>query len=149
MSESEWTLETLKYMLEQRMDDQDKAVTIALSERDKQVAAALLSNSKRLDEMNEFRQENRENTATYMPRAEAEAAINRLSDRITEVERRINVGEGPRLVASADSERLRTLQSREQFRTGRGQGMDAVWIYLLGVVGLMSTVLSIAYAVTR
>lgn len=53
---SEWTISTLKEHVDQRFEDQDKAVQIALTEREKAVVKAETAADKRFELLNELRQ---------------------------------------------------------------------------------------------
>jgi hypothetical protein len=81
-----WTIEALKVYydqrlvdlqssLDQRFGDADKAVNAALQAAEKAVTKAELAAEKRFDANNEFREQLRDQAATFMPRTENELQI--------------------------------------------------------------------------
>lgn len=90
---------------QQRYDSQQRAITDALAAAEKAVAAALanadravnkaeVAAEKRFESVNEFRAQLTDQTATLMSRAEADAKITALSDRVSDVKTRIDIGDG-------------------------------------------------------
>jgi hypothetical protein len=100
----------------------DKAVQAALEAAEKAVGKAEIAAEKRFDSVNEFRAQLADQATTFMPRAEAEAMVNRNSERIQEVTDRINRSEG------------------------RGVGLNAGWVYLLAGIAAIGTIVSIYLA---
>lgn len=116
VDDSPWSLETLRIYLEaqvaslsvltqQRFEDRDKAVQAALLSADRAVAAALtaakeavgkaeVAQEKRLDSVNEFRAQLSDQTATFIPRTEAEQRINAVLEKVTELTARFEKTEG-------------------------------------------------------
>ena len=118
-SVSGWTVDTLHAHLSQRLNDLDRALSRRMDDADKAIQAALVSaekavtkaetaSEKRFEGVNEFRQALADQTATFIRRAEYEAASTALSDRVT---------------ASAD--RVGALELRLTSRLDRGEGSDA------------------------
>ena len=78
MSNSEWTVDTLK----EHMDKQFEL-------RDREVRTALASSDKRLDGMNEFRDTLTDQAATFTPRTETEQRYNQNAQRISVLENQV------------------------------------------------------------
>ena len=90
---SGWTIETFKEYVDQRYNASDKAITAALAAQKEAIAAALTAadkagakaetaSEKRFDSVNEFRAQQADIIATFMPRAEALVLINALGDKL-------------------------------------------------------------------
>jgi hypothetical protein len=116
---SGWTVDTLREHLGQRitdqaaflgrrMDDADKAIGAALVSAEKAVSKAETAAERRFEGVNEFRKALTDQTATFLPRAEYDAAHVALADRIT-----------------ANAERVAALELRLTSRLDRGEGADA------------------------
>jgi len=103
----ETRIDGLDRLLSRRMDDADKAIQAALVSAEKAVTKAETASEKRFEGVNEFRQALADQTATFIRRAEYEAASTALSDRVT---------------ASAD--RVGALELRLTSRLDRGEGAD-------------------------
>jgi hypothetical protein len=126
--------------LSRRMDDADKAIQAALVSAEKAVAKAETASEKRFEGVNEFRSQQQDLITTFMPRAEHEAEIKSLSDRVT-----------------ANADRVAALELRLTSRLDRGEGSDAGAAGQRGeqrlnigtLVGVSGTVLAfVAIAVT-
>ena len=102
---SGWTVDTLKELMDRRFEDQDKAVQAALVSQEKAVAAALTAakeavdkantaGEKRFDAVNEFRGQLADQTATLIPRVEAEQRFISLAEKLSDITDRINKSEG-------------------------------------------------------
>ena len=91
---SGWTTDTLKELMEQRFVDQDKAVQAALLAAKEAVLKAEVASEKRFESVNEFRGQLSDQTATFMPRAEAEQRTTALAEKIADLTNRINKTEG-------------------------------------------------------
>jgi hypothetical protein len=100
----------------------DKATAAALAAAEKAVSKAEASTEKRFESMNEFRGQLADQANTFIPRIEAEQRIQALSDKLD-------------IVRTATSE-----------RSGRSAGLNAGWVYLLGAVAAIGTVISIVIA---
>lgn len=116
---SGWTTDTLHQhltqrlndvdrMLSRRMDDADKAIQAALVSAEKAVVKAETANEKRFEGVNEFRKALADQTATFIPRAEYDAAHTALGDRV-----------------DANANRVAALELRLTSRLDRGEGSDA------------------------
>lgn len=131
---SGWTVDTLHQHVQTQFDDlirllderheaQQTAMRAALEAAEKAVLKAESASDKRFSETNEFRGQLRDQQSTFVSRAEAMAAIERNSERITELTDRLNRSEG------------------------KGTGLQAGWVYLLSAVAALGTVISIYLAV--
>jgi hypothetical protein len=146
--ESGWTTDTLKYytdqrfehlngalselraMLDERYRSQEKAMETAFSAADKAVQAALLSAEKavtkaevaaekRFEATNEFRGQLADQAATFLPRTEAEAVNLRNTERINELQDRMNRAEG------------------------KGTGIATMYGWVVGAVGLLVAIVAV------
>ena len=146
-AKSGWTLETLyahfsailaemDLRYQQRFDSQtkaleaafsaaDKAVTAALTAAEKAVTKAEIAAEKRFDAVNEFRGAYQDIIREQMPRAEAEQRLSALAEKV-------------------DDLKLGATQS-----AGRSAGLGAGWVYVIGAVSLLGTLVAIYAAVKK
>jgi hypothetical protein len=128
--DSPWSLETLRIYLEtliraanesvtQRFEDRDKAVSAAFAAAKEAVAKAELAAEKRLDSVNEFRAQLSDQTATFIPRAEAEQRFVTTNDKISE------------------------LAARQDRNEGKSTGISTLWGVIVGAIGLVAAVVTI------
>ena len=144
---SGWTVDTLKEYLsrrlddlglrmDRRMDDADKAIQAALISAEKAVTKAEEATQRRFEGVNEFRAALADQTATFIPRAEFDAAVEAASARITanaervaalelRIQSRLDLGEG---AASGES------ASRTERRLDTGQILTAVSVVVGALV---------------
>jgi|SRR6185295_2464310 len=104
---------------------QEKAVAAALAAADRAVAKAETAAEKRFESVNEFRSALADNFRTLMPRAEYEAAMKTVNEKIDVLTTRVN----------AKDERASTWASG--------------WGLIVGLVGVVSAVIAIIFALTR
>jgi hypothetical protein len=104
---------------------QEKAVAAALAAADRAVAKAEAAAERRFESVNEFRSALADNFRTLMPRSESEQAVKTINEKIDILTLRVNTRED----------------------RGKGIGDFAGWI--VGAVGLIATVISIVFALTR
>lgn len=142
--ESGWTVDTLKYfmdqqfiavreviaalntLLDERADAQNTAVQAALQSAKEAVTKAEAAAEKRFEATNEFRGQLADQQATLLSRTEYGANHNNLVERVNELTDRINRSEG------------------------KGQGFSAGWGYLVsGVTTVTSLIIAILVVVTR
>lgn len=108
---------------EQRFNAQETAVAAGLNAQEKAIAAALsaakeavtkaeIAAEKRLDSVNEFRGQLRDQQATFISKAEAEQRLLALS------------------------EKLNSLQQRVDKNEGKNSGFSEGWGYVIGAIGL-------------
>jgi hypothetical protein len=139
-----WTLGTLRIYLDRIVGDQqrllderyqtqtkaldaafsaaEKAVQTALLAAEKAVAKAETAADKRFDAVNEFRQTLADQTNTFIPRSEAEAATSRNTERIQELTDRLNK------------------------REGQSAGLATGWSVLIGAIFAASAVVAVIVA---
>jgi hypothetical protein len=117
--QSGWTVDTLREhltqritdvdrMLSRRMDDADKAIQAALVSAEKAVTKAEAASERRFEGVNEFRKALADQTATFLTRAEYDAAHEGLAERV-----------------SLNADRVAALELRLTSRLDRGEGSDA------------------------
>jgi hypothetical protein len=104
---------------------QEKAVAAALAAADRAVAKAETAAEKRFESVNEFRSALADNFRTLMPRAEAEAAMKTVNEKID------------------------ILTSRVNARDERSNTWASGWGLIVGIVGVVSAVIAIVFALTR
>lgn len=135
-NESGWTTDTLRYHMQRQIDDlrgllderhaaQTTAMNAALAAAEKAVAKAETAAEKRFESVNEFRSALTDAAARNVTRSEFDAAVGRNAERIDELRDRINRSEG------------------------RGVGLNAGWVYLLGGVSALAALFAIVVALTR
>lgn len=163
-SVSGWTVDTLHSLMvrllaekdkrdEQRFDAQEKALADALLAAERAGAKAEGTQEKRLESLNEFREQQKDLIGTFLPRAEYDRAhtdlVERveklgstLNEKIDTVERR----EGERRDELAG--RLAALQATISTASGHSAGLNAGWGYIVGAAGFIGAVIGIVLAVT-
>jgi len=108
----------------QRFDAADKAVAAALAAQHEATAAAFAAantavvkaetaNEKRLDSVNEFRAQLKDQAATLSTRAEVTVQFKAMEDKVAAIQQLVTAAEG------------------------RGQGANNLWILILGGLGLL------------
>jgi len=142
---SEWTTETLKEhfetllaerdnRLQQRYDAQQDALKAALLAQEKAVATAMTAAKeavtkaetaaeRRFEGINEFRGQLADQQQTFIPRTEANAAIERNTERVADLVERVNA-----------------LASRIDTQQGKSSGIAASWGVLVSVMVLVGIV---------
>lgn len=146
----------------------DAATKAALAAAEKAVDKAQEAGEKRLDNVNEFRGQLADQARTFMPRNESEvrmtalteridAAVDRNAERIREIELLIqkmpgdvehrSLKDSNNAAHMALTERLAGLDLRitawVKETAGRSEGINAGWIYLLGSIGAIGTIISV------
>jgi hypothetical protein len=102
---SEWTVDTLKEMVDRRFEDSDKAVQAALVSAEKAVTAALtaakeavnkaeIATEKRFESVNEFRGQLADQSSNLLPRAEYASQHKAIEDKIQGLTDRMNLKDG-------------------------------------------------------
>jgi hypothetical protein len=147
--ESGWTVDTLKHLFETRIDDfkesledrysaQNKAVEAAflaqqtatqaaLSAAEKAVNKAESAAEKRFEATNEFREQLNDQAKTFITRTEALAAIERNSERISELTDRMNLSQG-------NSEGTEKTISDKRDNVGMWVGIGGVLLTIVSVI---------------
>jgi len=129
--ERQWTLTTLHAHFvallnakeqrdDQRFAAQKEATNLALTAADRAVTKAETAAEKRFEAVNEFRSTLADQQRTLMPRAETELLIRGVLERINK------------------------LEDSQMRRAAVGQGLHLGWVVLIGLIGLMGTVIGIA-----
>lgn len=154
---TDWTVDTLKELMDQRFSDQEKAVTAALAAAERAVEAALAAAEKavakaeqaaekRFEAMNEFRGQLSDQANTFLPRAEYDVqhaaldeklnlSVKTLSDRVEQ-----NALNFSNAVGSLNLSRA----SGEGKTTVRGE----IWGYIVGAAGLVAIVVGVLLRLT-
>lgn len=104
---------------------QEKAVNAALIAADRAVIKAELAAEKRFEAVNEFRATLADQAATLMPRAEAEARLLSMAEKLSEITNRINRS------------------------AGNGEGVHQSWAVVVAVVGMAIGAGGLILAVVR
>jgi hypothetical protein len=124
-------------------------VGLAFESSDRAISKAEIATEKRFDSVNEFRAQLTDQASRFMPRTESEATTNRIIERITDLDNRVNqLISRAEAVAAADrnTERIQELTDRLNRQEGRGIGLNAGWLYLLGLVAAVGTLISLYLA---
>lgn len=138
--------------LQQRWESQERAVSAAFMAQEKLVRQAMesaqlavskseLSMEKRFESVNEFREQLRDQAASFINRNEFERAITNLADKVTS--NSTLVLDKFDSSSKSTTERIDDLKSYKDKDSGKGEGFDQSWVILLGAMGLVSTLLSI------
>lgn len=109
---------------------QEKAVTAALIAQKEAVIKAENSAEKRFESVNEFRKTLADQTATFIPRAEAIQRADNNAEKIANIDKRM-------------TDSLAQIHSRLDLTAGKSTGMEAVWGWIIGAIGLAATIISI------
>lgn len=92
--ESGWSVDTLKAHIDQRFIDNDKAVALARQADKEAVLKAEVASEKRFESVNEFRGQLSDQTATFIPRKEADSRFEAMTEKVTAVTDRLNISQG-------------------------------------------------------
>jgi len=115
---------------------QEKAINSALIAAKEAVLKAESATEKRFEAVNEFRQTLSDQTATFIPRAEAIQRAEQNAEKITALDKRM-------------TDALSDINSRLDRTAGKSSGVDAFWGYLVGAVGLLAAVISIIFVLNN
>ena len=126
-----------------------EAVKTAMSAAEKATTKAEVAADKRFEGVNEFRAQLADQAGTLMPRTEAEQRISALAEKIADMRTSIDTNSG--LAAGSQVDRqlleLKALAASNSTQlsvaTGKTGGLQAGWIYLLGGLGAVGTIVSI------
>ena len=83
----EWTMQTMRVYVDEKLDAQEKSVQVALTAADRAILKAENANDKRFESVNEFRGQLRDQTLTFIPREEVNLRFSSLEERIQRAER--------------------------------------------------------------
>jgi len=156
ISESGWTVDTLKADVQHQIDDmrrllderyqtQTKAVDAAFAAAERAVQSALLAAEKavgkaetaaekRFESVNEFRGQLNDIVTTLISRTEAEARMAAQSEKLTSIDERM-------------SARLRELESRVDLTQGRSTGLDKGWSVFVAVAAGITAVVAVLVSI--
>jgi len=115
---------------------QEKAVSAALSAAERAVIKAELASEKRFDAVNEFRGTLTDQNATFLPRPEFDRAILALYDKVDMNTKLIN-------------DQMDAMQTYRDRTSGKADGMQAGWVILLGLVGLVGSLITIVLVLKK
>lgn len=128
----------------------DKAVTAALEAAEKAVIKAETAAERRFEAVNEFREQLSDQAVTFMRRSEAELSISRNSDAVHQLTATI-AGLVTRVEHDAaiarNGERFQELADRVNRGEGHHSGLASGWVYLVGAIAAVSTLVTIYLAV--
>lgn len=128
---------------------QKEAIGAAIASADKAVAKAETATEKRFESVNEFRKTLDDQSKDMQTKSEANLRFTALEERLTEAMRGVN-SKIDTMRASLDQQhdglekRLNDLSADAREVKGRGAGLNAGWVYLIGGIGLMATIISAA-----
>ena len=134
---------------EQRFVDQEKAILTALATSSKAIDKAETATELRFQGVNEFRQTLSDQAAQFITRTEVTAGTARNTERIQEIATRLE-GALSRTEATASERRLESrindLEKRVTERDGRGTGLNAGWVYLIGLIATIGVIVTVYLA---
>lgn len=114
----------------------EKAVAAALSAADRAVAKAETASERRFESVNEFRASLNDMTRLLIPRSEADKQFGAIAEKVDSLHRSI-------------SEKVDSLQQRMDKTEGSGAGLQKGWGILLGLIGLVSSVVAIVVVLSQ
>jgi hypothetical protein len=117
-----WTLETLFYHFNERIDSAKESAAVALSAAEKAITKSETAADKRFELLNEFRGAMSDASKDNITRAEAEQRFAAITDKIKDLGDRLNRNDGNK------------------------QGLLDGWKILAGLIGLLATGLAIIAA---
>jgi hypothetical protein len=124
-SSSEWTVSTLKEHFESVLNEKDKAINIALSAAEKAVAVAEANAEKWRANANEWRGAMTDREKTFLQRTEFDT-YKASQDKAMSIEK-----------------------ERADIVQGKGMGTASLWGYIVGGVGLASTIIMIIFTLSN
>lgn len=131
-----WTVESLKEHFSTVMAGNDRRYEERFIAQEKATDVALEALNKRFDSVNEFRQTLADQTATFISRAEAIQRADNNAEKIASLEKRLN-------------ESVAAINSRLDLNAGKSTGMNAIWGYIIGAIGLAATIISIVVILNK
>jgi len=129
--------------------ERQTAIDAAFAAQQAAVNKAEVAAEKRFESINEFRAQLGDQAATFVPRQEAEAAIGRNTERVKELFDTVNTHVSRVEWAAANdrlTEQVRDLADHQNRNSGRGAGLNAGWVYILGALAALGTVMSLYLA---
>jgi hypothetical protein len=134
---------------EQRFEDQEKAVIAALAATQRAINKAEEAAQHEFALLNELRGVVVDRDATFITRSESEAATQRNTERIQELTLQIQGLATRAETVSAYTrvaDRVDALEDRFNKSEGRGTGLNAGWLYILGAIAAVGTIISLYLA---
>lgn len=113
---------------------QEKAINAALAASEKAVLKAETASEKRFEGVNEFRGQLGDQQRTLMPRAEAEALVKALNEKLE-------------AIAIASNQGLSALVARLDRTEGRGQGGHDAYGYMYAAVGVIVAIAGVVVGI--
>ena len=149
--------EAQERMFHERLEQYRHEVELAFTASDRAITKAELATEKRFESVNEFRAQLSDQAARFMPRGETESMVSavrgeldnatgRIQERLTEMNAELaKMISRTEAIAFGDrnAERIQEVADRLNKSEGRGNGLNAGWIYILGVVAAMGTIVSL------
>ena len=164
-----WTLATLdQYMMrvmderdrsyQQQFHAQEKAIDAAFHAQEKAVAAALsaaeravnkaeVASEKRFDSVNEFRSTLTDQNATFLPRPEFDRAILALYDKLDASNKTLSdkIESNTKMIG----DKLDVVRAYKDIASGHSAGLNSGWVYLLGLIAVIGTLITIVMAIKK
>ena len=75
MKKSQWTIDTLKQIMDERFSSREKLMDERFNSQDKAITKAETANEKRFDGVNEFRLQLKDQASTFITRTEHDALL--------------------------------------------------------------------------
>jgi len=136
----------------QRIEGQRAAMEAAMDAADKAVSKAEVANEKRFESVNEFRQQLGDQTKAFVTRLEHDQLRDSIHERIRDLTTRADREAGKDSGQDLDK-RFREMTAQTADLTarivngeGRSSGLNAGWIYLLGAIAALGTIVSLYLA---
>jgi hypothetical protein len=154
MEDDGWTLETLRVhlvtqisglqrLLDERYEDQQRAMHAALASAEKAVEKAGVADEKRFESVNEFRGQLADQALTFMTRSEYQAGHQRLQEQVNLLTQQVNAyvtrAENDALHARVD-EQVGDLKSRLTRIEGSGEGRGQLVAWAVAAVTIIGTI---------
>jgi hypothetical protein len=114
---------SISLSIEAGLSSSREVTQVAFAASEKAIFKAETANEKRFESVNEFRQTLTDQTASFMPRAQVEALLVNLNDKIVAISSRMDRSEAA--------------------KTGSSTGITQGWGYAVGVIGLILSLLGI------
>lgn len=114
---------SLREYLERRIDDNDRRYEQRFAAQEDAIGKAESATEKRFESVNEFRQSLSDQTAGFLPRLEAAS------------------------IEKSNADKVASLQSRLDKLEGKGSGVSAFWLVLVGAAGMIGALFGIWKAV--
>lgn len=142
---SGWTTDTLHVHIQSLLNERDKYWIMLLHERDiryaqrfdaqqEAIAKAEESNEKRFQNTNEWRQTINDRDQKFMPRMEYDRAHEELEKRLS-------------LANDNNAKEIKEIMLRLSRTEGHGGGLNQGWVYLLGGLMLLFTLITTAITI--